>query len=337
MSEKGKDKTMNFEKSIDVTALGELLIDFTQNGISEQGNNIFEANPGGAPCNVLAMLCKAGKKTAFIGKVGNDMFGKLLKAKTEAEGIDMSGLLMDNDVRTTLAFVEKLPNGDRDFSFYRNPGADIMLTAEEVEAHRDLIEKAKIFHLGTLSMTHDTVEKASRKAIEIAKASGCLISFDPNLRPPLWDSEEKAKEKIAYGFSQCDILKISDNEITFMTGEEDLEKGIRKIIDEYKIPLVFATFGPDGSKAYCGGKEAFEAGFINPNTIETTGAGDTFCASALYHVLKYGIDGLRDEAKLHELLTFANAAASLVTTRKGALCVMPTVDQVREFIKASGR
>ena len=328
---------MNFEKSIDVTALGELLIDFTQNGISEQGNNIFEANPGGAPCNVLAMLCKAGKKTAFIGKVGNDMFGKLLKAKTEAEGIDMSGLLMDNEVRTTLAFVEKLPNGDRDFSFYRNPGADIMLTAEEVEAHRDLIEKAKIFHLGTLSMTHDTVEKASRKAIEIAKASGCLISFDPNLRPPLWDSEEKAKEKIAYGFSQCDILKISDNEITFMTGEEDLEKGIRKIIDEYKIPLVFATFGPDGSKAYCGGKEAFEAGFINPNTIETTGAGDTFCASALYHVLKYGIDGLRDEAKLHELLTFANAAASLVTTRKGALCVMPTVDQVREFIKASGR
>lgn len=328
---------MSFEKSIDVTALGELLIDFTQNGISEQGNNIFEANPGGAPCNVLAMLCKAGKKTAFIGKVGNDMFGKLLKAKTEAEGIDMSGLLMDNDVRTTLAFVEKLPNGDRDFSFYRNPGADIMLTAEEVEAHRDLIEKAKIFHLGTLSMTHETVEKASRRAIGIAKEAGCLISFDPNLRPPLWDSEEKAKEKIAYGLSQCDILKISDNEITFMTGEEDLEKGIRKIIDEYKIPLVFATFGPDGSKAYCGGKDAFEAGFINPRTIETTGAGDTFCASALYHVLKYGIDGLKDEAKLHELLTFANAAASLVTTKKGALCVMPTVEEVREFIKESGR
>ena len=328
---------MSYEKSIDVTALGELLIDFTQNGISEQGNNIFEANPGGAPCNVLAMLCKAGKKTAFIGKVGNDMFGKLLKAKTEAEGIDMSGLLMDDDVRTTLAFVEKLPNGDRDFSFYRNPGADIMLTAEEVEAHRGLIEKAKIFHLGTLSMTHDTVEKASRKAIEIAKASGCLISFDPNLRPPLWDSEEKAKEKIAYGLSQCDILKISDNEITFMTWEEDLEKGIRRIIDEYKIPLVFATFGPDGSKAYCGGKDAFEAGFINPRTIETTGAGDTFCASALYHVLKYGIDGLKDEANLHELLTFANAAASLVTTKKGALCVMPTVEEVREFIKESGR
>ena len=328
---------MSIEKSIDVTALGELLIDFTQNGISEQGNGIFEANPGGAPCNVLAMLAKAGKKTAFIGKVGNDMFGKLLKRKTEEQGIDMSGLEMDDAVRTTLAFVEKLPNGDRDFSFYRNPGADIMLTEEEVEAHRDLIESAKIFHLGTLSMTHDTVEKASRKAIEIAKAAGCLISFDPNLRPPLWDSEEKAKEKIRYGFSQCDILKISDNEITFMTGEEDLEKGIHKIIDEFKIPLVFATFGPDGSKAYCGGKEAFEKGFKNPDTIETTGAGDTFCASALYHVLKYGIDGLADEARLHELLTFANAAASLVTTKKGALCVMPELEEVKYYIRKYGR
>lgn len=319
-------------KNIDVTALGELLIDFTQNGISEQGNGIFEANPGGAPCNVLAMLTKAGKKTAFIGKVGNDMFGRLLKAKTEEQGIDMSGLLMDDHVRTTLAFVEKLPNGDRDFSFYRNPGADIMLTEEEVEAHRDLIEGAKIFHLGTLSMTHETVEKATRKALEIAKEAGCLISFDPNLRPPLWDSEEKAKEKIAFGFSQCDILKISDNEITFMTGEEDLEKGIHKVIDEYRIPLVFATFGPDGSKAFCGGKEAYVPGFKNPDTIETTGAGDTFCASALYHVLKYGIEGLRDEARLHELLTFANAAASLVTTKKGALCVMPELEEVKSYI-----
>ena len=249
----------------------------------------------------------------------------------------MTGLEMDEEVHTTLAFVEKLPNGDRDFSFYRNPGADIMLTADEVEKHRGLIESAKIFHLGTLSMTHDTVEKATLKALEIAKAAGCLISFDPNLRPPLWSSEEKAKEKIAFGFTQCDILKISDNEITFMTGEEDLDKGIEKIIDEYHIPLVFATYGPDGSKAYCGGKVAYEKGFLNPNTIETTGAGDTFCASALLHVLKYGIDGLSDEAKLHELLTFANAAASLVTTKKGALCVMPTVDQVEAYIKESGR
>ena len=320
----------------DIVTIGEILIDLTFSG-KENGIPVYTANPGGAPANVAVAAARLGADTAFIGKVGNDMFGKLLKNKTQEQGIDMSGLEMDEEVHTTLAFVEKLPNGDRDFSFYRNPGADVMLTADEVEKHRDLIESAKIFHLGTLSMTHDTVEKATLKALEIAKAAGCLISFDPNLRPPLWSSEEKAKEKIAFGLTQCDILKISDNEITFMTGEDDLDKGIHKIIDQYHIPLVFATFGPDGSKAYCGGKEVYEAGFLNPNTIETTGAGDTFCASALLHVLKYGIEGLDNEEHLHELLTFANAAASLVTTKKGALCVMPTVDQVEAYIKESGR
>ncbi|MDO5134231.1 MAG: carbohydrate kinase [Eubacteriales bacterium] len=327
---------MGFEKKYDVTALGELLIDFVQSGTSEQGNPLFEANPGGAPCNVLAMLTKAGKKTAFLGKVGNDMFGRMLKTRAGGEGIDMTGLLMDDEIHTTLAFVEKLPNGDRDFSFYRKPGADIMLTKDEVKENAALIEGAKIFHFGTLSMTDDEVEKATKEAVKIAKKADCVISFDPNLRPPLWSSEEKAKEKISWGLSQCDVLKISDNEITFMTGEEDLDKGIQMIIDEYKIPLVFATYGPDGSKAYYKGMQVYEKGFLNPNTIETTGAGDTFCASALYHVLKYGLEGF-DEEKLHELLTFANAAASLVTTKKGALCVMPTVDEVQAYIAASGR
>lgn len=333
---------MDNKKLYDVTALGELLIDFTSSGLSDQGNGLFEANPGGAPCNVLSMLSKAGRKTAFIGKVGDDMFGRLLREKAAGQGIDMSGLMMDGEIHTTLAFVEKLPNGDRDFSFYRKPGADIMLTAQEVEENRSLIENAKIFHFGTLSMTHDGVEEATVKAIGIAKESGALLSFDPNLRPPLWESEEKAKEKIRYGLSVCDILKISDNEITFMTGEEDLEKGVRMIIDEYDIPIVFATFGPDGSKAYAGGKaadavSAYEKGFLNPDTIETTGAGDTFCAGALHHVLKYGIEGLKDAERLHELLTFANAAASIVTTRKGALCVMPEVSQVEAYIKSCGR
>jgi fructokinase len=277
------------------------------------------------------MLNKAGRKTAFIGKVGNDMFGKLLKSRTTEQGIDMSGLLMDDEVHTTLAFVEKLPNGDRDFSFYRKPGADIMLTKDEVEAHRDLIESAKIFHLGTLSMTDDIVEQASIRALEIAKEAGCLISFDPNLRPPLWSSEEKAKEKIRFGLSKCDILKISDNEITFMTGEEDLDKGIHMIIDEYHIPLVFATFGPDGSKAYIDGIEAFEAGFLNPNTIETTGAGDTFCACILNYVLEHGLEDLSKEG-LEEMLTFANAAASLITTRRGALRVMPSREEVEALL-----
>ena len=322
-------------KKYDVTALGELLIDFTESGLSEQGNKLLEVNQGGAPCNVLAMLNKAGRKVAFIGKVGNDMFGKMLKNRTVEQGIDMGALMMDDEVHTTLAFVEKLPNGDRDFSFYRNPGADIMLTKDEVIANKDYIADAKIFHFGTLSMTHEGVEAATVEALKIAKENGAIISFDPNLRPPLWSSEEKAKEKIAYGLSQCDVLKISDNEITFMTGEEDLDKGIKMIIDEYKIPLVFATYGPDGSKAYCNGVEAYEAGFLNPKTVETTGAGDTFCASALHHVLKYGLT--MNEEQLHELLTFANAAASLVTTKKGALCVMPTVDEVEAYKKEFGR
>ena len=327
---------MGIEKNYDVTALGELLIDFTQNGQSEQGNGLFEANPGGAPCNVLAMLTKAGRRTAFIGKVGNDMFGRMLRDRAAGEGLDMSGLEMDDEIPTTLAFVEKLPNGDRDFSFYRKPGADIMLTKEEVRKHAALIEGTRIFHFGTLSMTDASIEEATLEAVSIAKQSGCLISFDPNLRPPLWKSEEMAKEKIAWGLGQCDILKISDNEITFLTGEEDFDKGIHRIIEQYQIPLVFATYGPDGSKAFYHGIEAYEKGFLNPATIETTGAGDTFCASALHPVLKYGSDGF-DEAKLHELLTFANAAASLVTTRKGALCVMPTVEEVEAYIKAAGR
>ncbi len=327
---------MGFDKTIDVTALGELLIDFTDHGISDQGNPVLEANPGGAPCNVLAYLNKAGRKAAFIGKVGNDIFGRMLKKRTEEQGIDMSALMMDEEVHTTLAFVEKLPNGDRDFSFYRKPGADIMITKEEIIAHRDVIEKAKIFHLGTLSMTDEPANEATLEALKIAKAAGCLISFDPNLRPPLWSSEELAKEKIAYGLGLCDILKISDNEIEFMTGETDLDKGMRILLEKYQIPLAFATFGPDGSKAYYKGMEVYEAGFANPDTIETTGAGDTFCASALHCVLEWGMDGLTEE-RLHELLTFANAGASLITTRRGALGVMPTPAEVAEYRKGYGR
>jgi len=328
---------MGFEKTIDVPALGELLIDFTDHGISDQGNPVLEANPGGAPCNVLAMLNKVGLKTAFIGKVGNDIFGRMLKKRTEAEGIDMSGLVMDDVIHTTLAFVEKLPNGDRDFSFYRKPGADIMLTKDEVIAHKDLIEKAKIFHLGTLSMTDEPANEATVEALKIAKEAGCIISFDPNLRPPLWDTEEHAKEKIRYGLGLCDVLKISDNEIEFMTGEKDLDKGIHMLIDEYKIPLVFATYGPDGSKAFYKGIEVYVEGFANPKTIETTGAGDTFCGSALYHIIKNGgIEGF-DEESLKALLTYANAAASLITTRRGALSVMSTEEEILAYKASYGR
>ena len=203
-------------KNFDVVALGELLIDFTENGKSAQGNMTYEANPGGAPCNVLAMLNKAGRKTAFIGKVGQDLFGNKLKATLDEVGIDTSNLIIDEDARTTLAFVETFPDGDRDFSFYRNPGADMMLRKEDL--HEDLIRDAKIFHYGTLSMTHDGVREATKKAIDIAKESGAILSFDPNLRPPLWKTLDDAKEQVAYGLSKCDVLKISDNEIQWFTG-----------------------------------------------------------------------------------------------------------------------
>lgn len=316
-------------KEYDVVALGELLIDFTMNGESGQGNPLFEANPGGAPCNVLAMLCKLGKKTAFIGKVGDDMFGKMLKERAGSTGIDMSGLVMDPKVRTTLAFVQTFADGDRDFSFYRNPGADMMLRPEEVNL--DLIKNTKLFHFGTLSMTDEIVEEATRLAVKTAKESGCLISFDPNLREPLWDSLDKAKEKIEYGMGQCDILKISDNEIEFMTGTSDIDKGIGILRDKFQIPLVFATLGKSGSNAYYKDIVARVPGFANPNTIETTGAGDTFCASSINYILEHGLDGLTEE-NLKELLTFSNGAASLITTRKGALCVMPEREEVEHYI-----
>lgn len=320
-------------KTFDVVALGELLIDFTENGTSVQGNPVYEANPGGAPCNVLSMLNRAGKKTAFIGKVGQDIFGKRLKAVLEETGIDVSNLIMDADVRTTLAFVETFADGDRDFSFYRNPGADMMLREEELDT--DLLKNTRIFHFGTLSMTHEEVRNATKTAIRVAKESGALVSFDPNLREPLWKSLDEAKEQVAYGLSQCDILKISDNEIRWFTGEEDFDAGIAKLRGEYDIPLIMLSMGKDGSRAYYKDLRVEVAPFLQENTIETTGAGDTFGGCCLYHVLEYGIDGF-DEEKLRRMLTFANAAASIITTRKGALRVMPTVDEVERLIEERG-
>ena len=321
-------------KMFDVTALGELLIDFTENGTSSQGNPLLEANPGGAPCNVLAMLERLGKKTAFIGKVGKDMFGNQLKAAVEEVGIDTRNVIMDEEVHTTLAFVQTYPDGDRDFSFYRNPGADMMLTTDEVS--EELIQSSRIFHFGTLSSTHEGVREATRHAIEVAKAAGCIITFDPNLRPPLWKSLEDARAEIEYGMTKCDVLKISDNEVEFLFGTTDYDKGAALIREKYNIPLVLITMGKDGSRAYYKDLRVEAAPFLQENTIETTGAGDTFCASALNYVLEHGLENLTEE-NLMEMLTFANAAASLITTRKGALRVMPTRQEVLDFIAASGR
>ena len=319
-------------KKYDVTALGELLIDFTENGTSLQGNPLFEANPGGAPCNVLAMLSKLGKKTAFIGKVGSDMFGRQLADSIESVGICTDGLVMDETVPTTLAFVHTFEGGEREFSFIRNPGADMMLTEQEVNT--DLLTESKIFHFGTLSSTHEGVRKATRFAIVTAFSNGALISFDPNLREPLLNSLDDAKTEIEYGFSKCNILKISDNEVEFMFGHNNYDKAASKLFEKYSnIQLIFITLGGDGSCAYTRTAKA-KTSVYDVETIEKTGAGDTFFGCALSCILDTDISSL-DENKLTEILKFANSGASLITTRKGALKIMPSKDEILNLIENS--
>ena len=318
------------KKAYDVVALGELLIDFTENGTSGQGNPILEANPGGAPCNVLAMLNRLGHQTGFIGKVGQDQFGRQLEKALEEVGIHTEGLIKDENIHTTLAFVHTLAGGDRDFSFYRNPGADMMLTENELNV--DLIKNCRIFHFGSLSMTDEICRNATKKAIGLAKGSGALLSFDPNLREPLWESLDAAREQIAYGMTQCDILKISDNEIQWFTGEQDFDQGVAYLQSKYPIRLILVSLGKEGSRAYMGGTCVQAEPFLQKNTIETTGAGDTFCACVLHFVLEQGFRTYSEE-ELKRMLTFANAAASLITTRKGALRVMPEKAEIEALCR----
>ena len=317
-------------KSFDVVALGELLVDFTQNGLSDQGNLLFEANPGGAPANVLAMLRKLGKRCAFVGKVGKDSFGDMLEKTVREAGIDTRGLKRDAEIPTTLAVVHTFANGDRDFSFYRKPGADILLRSDELD--EALLRGCRIFHFGTLSLTDEPCRSATEKAYTLAKEAGALISFDPNLRPPLWKSEADAKAAIEWGLQRCDILKIADNELEFLTGETDFDKGAAILRGRFPNIRVFnVTAGASGSYAYYGGSRVFVPACSRGGVIETTGAGDTFCASVLNFVLEHGIDGLTD-ADLTAMLRFANTAAWFVTTKKGAIRSMPERAQVEALL-----
>lgn len=317
-------------KKFDVVALGELLIDFTENGTSKQGNPILEANPGGAPCNVLAMLNKLGRKTAFIGKVGKDNFGKMLAKTVFDNGTDITNLLYDDNVPTTLAFVHTFEDGEREFSFYRNPGADMMLKKSDI--NEELLIKTKIFHFGTLSSTHKNPREATRYAVDTAKKSGALISFDPNLREPLWNNIDEAHREIEYGLSKCDILKISDNELEFVTGISDYDKAMKSLRENFNIPLIFLTLGKDGSRAYYKNITVEKPTFSEIKPIEKTGAGDTFEGCALHFVLEYGLEGM-SEKRLCRLLSFANAGASLITARKGALKVMPGREEIEGVLR----
>ena len=317
-------------KQYDICALGELLIDFTQAGISSKGNPLMEANPGGAPCNVLALLSKLGHSTAFIGKVGQDGFGDQLESALLECGIATEGLLRDKDIHTTLAIVHTLPDGDRDFSFYRNPGADLMLNEKEINA--ELIQNSRIFHFGSLSMTDEPCCSATRKAISLAETYGKLRSFDPNLRPPLWDSMDHAKEEILYGLAHCDVLKISDNEIQWLSDKDDYDEGIAWLRQQFDIPLVLLSMGKDGSRAYHDELRVEVPAFVLENTIETTGAGDTFLGGILHYILNNGWKTY-NESELRDMLTFANAAAALITTKSGALRVMPSEEEIAALMK----
>ena len=317
-------------KRFDVIALGELLVDFTQNGLSGQGNLLFEANPGGAPANVLAMLRKLGKSCAFIGKVGRDSFGDMLERTVREAGIDTSGLKRDPEIPTTLAVVHTFPNGDRDFSFYRKPGADIMLRPEELD--EALLSDCRVFHFGTLSLTDEPCRAATEKAYTIAKEAGAWISFDPNLRPPLWKSEDDARAAIEWGLQRCDILKIADNELTFMTGETGFDRGAAILRGRFPNIRIFnVTAGSAGSYAYYGQSRVFVPACTRGGVIETTGAGDTFCACVINFALEHGLDGLT-EADLKDMLRFANTAAWCVTTKKGAIRSMPERARVEALL-----
>lgn len=314
----------------DVVALGELLIDFTDCGKSAQGNPVFEANPGGAPANVLAMLAKLGRKTAFIGKVGADMFGRMLVDALAQSGIDTIGVCTYEKANTTLAFVHNTPDGDREFSFFRKPGADTMLCQSEVQT--GLVENCRIFHFGSLSLTHQPVREATKGAVTMAKKAGALLSFDPNLRPLLWDDLEEAKEQIAWGCSVCDVLKLADEELVFITGCRSLSAGIRALRGQYpQIKLIMLTKGKKGAEGFWGSCHFAHPSFMEVTTIDTTGAGDTFWGSCLSFLLDHAADA-PNQATLEEMITFANAAASLITTKKGALLSMPDEAEVMELI-----
>ena len=261
--------------------------------------------------------------------MGEDQFGRLLKGTIDELGIETKGLILDKEIHTTLAFVHTFPDGDREFSFYRKPGADMMLTEDEVDY--DLIRQSRIFHFGTLSMTDEPVRSATKKALEVAKEAGCLITFDPNLRPPLWNSLDVAKKQMEYGFQYCDMLKISDNEIQFVSGKEDYDEGIRYLQDKYNIPLIFLTMGKDGSRAYYKDMRVERKGF-QVKAIETTGAGDTFCGCSIHGLLTHGLEGLTEE-NLGDMLTYANAGAALITMKKGAIRSMPEPENITKLIE----
>lgn len=315
----------------DIVALGELLIDFLSTGRSGRGSLQFEANPGGAPCNVLAAAGRLGCRTAFIGKVGQDFFGRLLKKTLEEEHIDSAGLVMTPDFFTTLAFVTLDETGNRNFSFSRKNSADVMLREDEVPVA--MIRDSRMFHCGTLSLTDETCRRATVKALDAAKGCGTVISVDPNLREPLWPDEESARTAMKTVLHYADIVKMSDYEVNFLYGCEDLEGNTARLLSRCGMKLLFVTCGKDGAYCCYGGRKIYSPCFSEVKTVDTTGAGDAFCGAALSFLLNRGLslDGLTD-GDCRRLLRYASAAASLATTKYGAIPAMPTDAEIRALL-----
>ena len=313
---------------IDVVALGELLIDFTCVSTDAEGYPTMAAHPGGAPANFLAALAKFGAKTALLGKVGNDSLGRLLVGTLENAGIDTRGLLVDDSVFTTMAFVTLDAQGDREFSFARKPGADTCISFEELNT--ELIDEAKVFHFGTLSLTDDPARTATQKAVAYAKSKGKLITYDPNLRKPLWKDLEEAKKQLLWGLAQADVVKISDEEVEFLFGL-GVREGAAHILANYPVKLVFVTCGAEG----CWYQNAVACGHVPGLTDiqvrDTTGAGDIFGGSAVWQLLQLN-KSLAELTKqeLEAAVSFACTAAGLSTTQPGGISSVPEFDDVQK-------
>jgi fructokinase len=318
----------------DVLALGELLIDFTPMGKSEQGNPVFECNPGGAPTNVLACLAKLGKSTAFIGKVGEDDFGRFLQQVLIERGISTEGLVMDPEVNTTLAFVHLQGDGERSFSFYRSPGADTRLKPEEIQ---EAMFEGRIFHFGSLSLTHEPARSATLTALKLARQRGMLVSYDPNLRPPLWASLTEAKARILSVMGCADIVKLSQEELEFLTGSRDMEASTAELRREYGLSMLLVTMGKDGCFYRLGNLIGHVPGFT-VYAVDATGAGDAFLGGMLYQVLERGkaLDFWSGEDAAQSV-EFANAVGALVTTKRGAIPAMPSLSEVKRLMESQRR
>ena len=316
---------------IDVVALGELLIDFTCISSDADGYPTMAAHPGGAPANFLAALSKYGAKTALLGKVGTDAFGKLLTATLNQAGIDTTGLVASSDVFTTLAFVTLDEQGDREFSFSRKPGADTCLTFDDLNL--SLIDEAKVFHFGTLSLTDEPSRSATYQALAYAKSKRKLITFDPNLRKPLWKNLDSCKEQMLWGLRRADIVKISDEEVEFLFGM-GVEEGAAHILENYSVKLVFVTCGADGCYFSNGTARGKVPSLSGIRVVDTTGAGDIFGGSALWKILQLNKAPEKlTQAELLDIVGFACTAAGLSTTRPGGISSVPEMEEVLQRMK----